>query len=339
MHRGPTIYQIAQEAGVSPSTAARILSGRSKGSEHTRERVLGAAERLGYRLNLVAQSLSTGTSRGIGVLTPDIGDPFFVEVLRGVERGLFDSGYYPLIADGHWQLGENRNALDVLLGHRVRGLIVAAKHAPPARVARLADELPLVLVGQRVPQLDGRCLAIDNARAAAAVVRHLIDLGHRRIAYIGGPPLHWHTADRFRGYQEALEGASIDLVPELVRAGNFDERSGYLAAEGLVGQGAAFTALFASNDLMAYGARLALFDNGLAVPDDVSLVGFDDLPWSPYMVPPLTTWRQPAYDMGIDAARGVVALLSGAPFRAAAYAGELVVRGTTAAPPAGRHET
>lgn len=332
MHRGPTIYQIAKEAGVSPSTAARILSGRSQGSERTRERVLEAARQLGYQLNLVAQSLSTGSSRGVGVLTPDIGDPFFMEVLRGVERGLFGSGYYPLIADGHWQLGENRQALDLLLGHRVSALVVAAKHRPPERVARLAEELPLVLIGQRVEGLEGRCLAIDNVAASAGVTRHLVGLGHRRIAYLGGPPLHWHTGDRFRGYGLALEEAGLDLVPELVRAGNFDERSGYLAVDGLVKQGVPFTAVYASNDLMAYGARLALHDHGLEVPRDVSLAGFDDLPGSQYTVPPLTTWRQPAYAMGMDAARGLLARLAGEAYEPEAYAGELVVRGTTAPP-------
>lgn len=332
MAKGPTIYEIAEQAHVSPSTAARILSGRSRGSRRTREAVLLAADRLGYRVNLAAQSLSVGSSRGIGVLTPDVADPFFMEVLRGIERGLFESGTYPLIADGHWQLGENRNALDLLLGHRVRALILAAKHEPQPKVFQLVEDLPLVLIGQRLSGLESRSLAIDNVAGAAEATRRLLRLGHRRIAYISGPPLHWHTADRLRGYREALAEEGLAMAPELVAAGNYDERSGYLAVDGLLKQGVPFTAVFASNDLMAYGARLALYEHGLAVPGDVSLVGFDDLPLSQYVTPPLTTMRQPAYTMGMDAARGVLAMLEGRAFEAPRYQAEWIARSSTAVP-------
>lgn len=330
MGKGPTIYEIAREAGVSASTAARILSGRSRGSAHSRRAVLAAAETLGYHLNFAAQSLSKGASSSIGVLTPDVADPFFMEVLRGVERGLFESGYYPLIADGHWQLGENRNALEFLLGHRVAGLILATKTQPQARVLELVRDLPCVLIGRHIEGLAQRCMSIDNEEGAALATRHLLELGHRRIAFISGPPLHWHTADRLRGYQGALAEAGLEVAPELITAGNFDERSGYLAVDALVRQGVPFSAVFATNDLMAVGALLALHQHGLSVPDEVSLVGFDDIPLSAYTIPPLTTVRQPAYRMGLDAASGVLELLDGRPFEVPEYHGELVVRASSA---------
>lgn len=330
MSKGPTIYEIAREAQVSASTAARILSGRSRGSQKSRHAVLAAAEKLGYRLNFAAQSLSRGASTSIGVLTPDVADPFFMEVLRGVERGLFQSGYYPLIADGHWQLGESRNALEFLLGHRVAALILATKAQPQPRVFELVADLPFVLIGRRVSDVPERCLNIDNVEGAASATRHLLDLGHRRIALVSGPPLHWHTADRLRGYQSALADAGLDVAPELITAGNFDERSGYLAVDGLLRQRVPFSAVFATNDLMAMGALLALHQHGVAVPADVSLMGFDDIPLSAYTIPPLTTIRQPAYQMGLDAATGVLELLQGRPFAAPRYRGELVVRDSTA---------
>lgn len=333
MGKGPTIYEIAREAEVSASTAARILSGRSRGSPRSRQAVLAAAERLGYHLNLAAQSLSRGASRSIGVLTPDVADPFFTEILRGVERGLYDSGYDPLIADGHWQLGESRNALEFLLGHRVAGLILATKTDPQPRVFELLDDLPFLLIGSRLERLAGRCLGIDHTEGAAVATRYLLELGHRRIAYISGPPLHGHTADRLRGYQAALAEAGLDVAPELITAGNFDERSGYLAVDGLLGQGVPFSAVFATNDLMAVGALLALHRHGLDVPGDVSLVGFDDIPLAAYTIPPLTTIRQPAYQMGLDAATGVLELLRGGTYEAPDYRPELVVRESAAAIP------
>ncbi|HKI59015.1 MAG TPA: LacI family DNA-binding transcriptional regulator [Trueperaceae bacterium] len=331
MGKGPTIYEIAREAGVSASTAARILSGRSRGSATSRSAVLAAAEALGYHLNFAAQSLSKGASTSIGVLTPDVADPFFMEVLRGVERGLFESGYYPLIADGHWQLGENRHALEFLLGHRVAGLILATKTKPQSRVFELLEELPVVLIGRRIEGLAQRCLGIDNVEGAAIATRHLLGLGHRRIAFVSGPPLHWHTSDRIRGYQSALAEVGLEVAPELITAGNYDERSGYLAVDGLLRQGVPFSAVFATNDLMAAGALLALHQHGLGVPEDVSLVGFDDIPLSAYTIPPLTTVRQPAYRMGVDAATGVLDILQGRPFEAPEYRGELIVRDSSAA--------
>ncbi len=333
MAKQVTIYEIAKEAGVSPSTAARILSGRSQGRAKTRAAVLAAAKRLNYQLNLAAQNLSRGKSMSIGVLVPDIADPFFVEILRGIEKGLHNSAYFPLIGSMHWRLGEARNALDLLLGHRVGGLIVATTHLPPERLYRVAQEMPLLLIGELVEPIRERCLAIDNEEAAYRATRHLIDLGHRRIAYISGPPLHWHTTPRLAGYRRALEEAGLELQPELVLAGNYEESSGYHAMKELIRRGIPFSAVFASNDAMAYGARLALFESGLAVPEQVSLVGFDDLPWSSYLIPPLTTVRQPGYEMGLSAARGVLQMLSGQPFQPPRFYGELVVRNSSGQAP------
>lgn len=332
MPKRVTIYELAKEAGVSPSTVARIMSGRSQGRAKTRAAVLEAAKRLDYQLNLAAQSLSRGGSMGVGVLVPDIADPFFVEILRGIEKGLHHSPYYPLIGSMHWRLGEARNALDLLIGHRVSALIVATTHSPPKELYRLAREIPLLLIGERVDPIAERCLAIDNEEAAYTATRHLLNLGHRRIAYISGPPLHWHTAPRLAGYRRALEEAGLEVLPELVLGGNYEERSGAEAILGLLDRGVHFTAVFASNDAMAYGARLALFLHGLSVPEEVSLVGFDDLPWSLYLTPPLTTIRQPGYEMGLAAARGVLQMLAGEPFRPPTFRGELVIRSSTAPP-------
>ena len=236
-----------------------------------------------------------------------------------------------MIADRHWQLGENRNALEFLLGHRVAGLILCTKTEPQPRVYELLEGLPFLLIGSRLDHLAGRCLGIDNAEGAAMATRHLLELGHRRIAYISGPPLHWHTAERLRGHRAALAEVGLEVAPELITAGNFDERSGYLAVDGLLRQGVPFSAVFATNDLMAVGALLALHEHGLDVPEEVSLVGFDDIPLSSYTIPPLSTIRQPAYTMGLDAAKGVLELLRGGAFEAPCYRPELIVRASTAA--------
>lgn len=332
MPKRVTIYELAKEAGVSPSTVARIISGRGRGRAKTRAAVLEAAKRLDYQINLAAQSLSRGGSMGVGVLVPDIADPFFVEILRGIEKGLHHSPYYPLIGSMHWRLGEARNALDLLIGHRVSALIMATTHPPPEQLCTLAREIPVLVIGNRLDSIAEHCLAIDNEEAAYAATRHLLELGHRRIAYISGPPLHWHTAPRLEGYRRALEEAGLEAVPELVLGGNYEERSGMDAVLGLLERGVHFTAVFASNDAMAYGARLALYLRGIQVPSEVSLVGFDDLPWSLYLTPPLTTIRQPGYEMGLAAAQGVLRMLAGLPFHPPVFRGELIVRDSTAPP-------
>ncbi|WP_027482524.1 LacI family DNA-binding transcriptional regulator [Deinococcus pimensis] len=306
-----TLAQVARAAGVSASTVSRILNGTAQVSDEKRVAVERALSQLNYRPNVLARGLASGRTMSVGVVTQDISSPFYGDMLRGVEQGLSGSGYMPIFADGHWRAEEESAAIDVLLARKVDAMIVLGGSLPDEKMRSVAAAVPLVVFGRTVPGLEEQCLRLDNEKAAYELTRHLIEFGHRRIAHIMGPVSHRDARDRRAGYEAALAEAGLPLVPELVMEGDFLEPSGFLAATRLVEGREMFSAIFAANDQMAYGARLALHRKGVRVPEDISLVGFDDLPSSTYTTPPLTTVRQPTFDLGVVTARCVLRLLSG----------------------------
>ncbi|MCS7193789.1 MAG: substrate-binding domain-containing protein [Meiothermus sp.] len=319
---------VAREAGVSPSTVSRVINGTARVDARKREAVLRAIERLGYRPNLMAKGLAQGRSLTVGVVTQEISSPYYGEMLKGVEQALEGTPYHPIFASGHWRADQEEAALKVLVGRQVDGLIVMDGSVPAERLLELAQSMPVVVVGRDIPGLC--CLSIDNLQGAYEGTRHLIELGHRRIAHIAGPQSHLDAVERLRGYKRALEEAGLPFDPALVVEGDYLEPSGLLAVEALLTRGALFTAIFAANDQMAYGANVALYRRGIRVPHDVSLVGFDDLPSSSYFTPPLTTVRQPGLEMGWEAARLVLALLEGGEYNPKPLAARLVIRESTA---------
>jgi LacI family transcriptional regulator len=330
-----TIRDIARQAGVSASTVSRVLNDTVPVTDAKRRAVRNVIESLGYRPNLVAQELARGRSQAIGVLPQGIANPFYGQVLKGVEQGLRRSDYHPLFASGE---EEEAEALDQLLSHRVDALIVIGGHLPEAELARLSQRIPLVAIGRRIAGLEHRCLRVENREGAQEATRHLLEQGHRRIAHITGVPGHPDAIARREGYQEALASAGLPLDPGLIVEGDFEERTGLEATEKLVAAGIPFTAIFAGNDRMAYGAGLTLLRRGLQVPRDVSLIGFDDQPSAAYAWPPLTTMRQPAVEMGVAAARALLDELQGRGWALPSFRTELVRRESTAPPAAPRPE-
>ncbi|HEX2864435.1 MAG TPA: substrate-binding domain-containing protein [Deinococcales bacterium] len=331
MSKPVTLNDVARLAGVSPSTVSRILNGTANVTPERRTSVEDAIQRLGFRPNLMAQSLARGRSMSIGVLTQDISSPFYGATLSGIEEGLIDGPYHPVFISGHWREAEESAALDVLLSRHVDGLIVLGGHTPDEHLIEVSERLPLVAVGRRVEGLEDRCLYIDNVLGSYRGTRHLIDLGHRRIAYIAGRPEHRDALDRLAGYRKALAEAGIPEDPDLIAQGDFLEQSGLLAMSALLSRSALFSAIVAANDQMAYGARLGLYRMGIRVPDDISIVGYDDLPGSAFATPPLTTVRQPTHEMGLAAARMIVSILGGNETpRRPAFEAELIVRESTA---------
>jgi LacI family transcriptional regulator len=327
-----TIRDIARRAGVSPSTVSRVLNNSVPVADAKREAVLQVVETLGYRPNTVAQELARGHSQAIGVLPQGIANPFYSQVLKGVEHGLRGTAYYPLFASGE-QAPEEEVALGQLLSHRVDALILIGGHLGDEALVRLSQRLPLVAVGRRIAGLEHRCMRVENDDGAYQATRHLLLRGHRRIAHITGMPWHADAAARREGYERALAEAGVPRDPALVVEGDFEERSGLEAVEKLIEGGVAFTAIFAGNDRMAYGAGLALLRRGLQVPRHVSLVGFDDQPSAAYAWPPLTTLRQPTVEMGLAAARALVDELQGRGFTLPSFSTELVQRESTGPPP------
>lgn len=324
-----TLDQVAEAAGVSPSTVSRILNGTASVSPAKQASVDEAIKRLGFRPNPVARGLAGGRTLSIGVLTQTISSPFYGEALHGIETRLDAAGYIPLFVSGHWQEAEERKALEALMSRRVDGLIVLAGSLSNQALQQYAKAVPMVVLGRELkgPQLFS--FGFDNQAGALLATRHLVDCGHTRIAYIAGDPVHQDALDRHAGYKAALKQAGLKLDPSLVVMGDYTEAAGLLAVNRLLDAGNPFTAIFAANDQMAIGAALGLYRRGVRVPDDVSLVGFDDLAPAKFAIPPLTTVRQSVYEMGDQAASAMLDLLRGEAPQVALPPPQLVPREST----------
>lgn len=326
-----TLEMVAEQAGVSPSTVSRILNGTAIVSDDKRAAVDEAIARLGYVPNPVARGLAGGRTLSVGVVTQAIDSPFYGAALRGIEAALAPAGYSPLFMSGHWQAEEEARCIEVLRGRRVDGLIVLTGRLSDSALRAAARALPVVVTGRALKAPNLVALDFDNRQGAREATDHLIALGHRRIAFIGGDPEHPDAVDRQRGYQAALEAAGLRADPAIAVNGDFTEGSGLDAFERLLAGRSRFTAIVAANDQMAFGAALALHRHGLRIPEDVSLVGFDDLAGATYMVPPLTTVHYPIAEIGAIAARALLALLAGETARAEVPAPRLMVRESTRA--------
>ncbi len=309
---GPvTIEMVARAAGVSQSTVSRILNGTAVVSEAKRKAIDDAIATLGFVPNPVARGLAGGRTFSVGVITQAIDSPFYGAALRGIEDELEVLGYSPLFVSGHWNVAVEARCLDVLRSRRVDGIIVLTGRLTDQALASCARSIPVVVTGRTLMAPGLASLNFDNFEGGRLATQHLIELGHRRIAFIAGDPEHPDAVERLHGYRAALEAAGIRFGREMVISGGFSEASGLDAVDRLLATGQEFSAIFAANDQMAFGAALGLQRHGLRVPDDVSLVGFDDLPASLYAHPPLTTIHQPAYELGRLAASAVLQLLAG----------------------------
>ena len=324
--------KIAREAHVSQSTVSRVLNHSTGVDAEKKQRVLEAIKRLSYRPHVLAQGLARGRSMTIGVVTPYIASPFFVEILGGIETGLRGGSYHPIYASADLDSGEDavNEAIELLVSRRVDALIVLQTNASDETLLGLAKRLPLIVAGRFVPGIADQCVHFNNEGGAYLATKSLLEQGHRRIAHVSGPMDVVDSIDRHNGYRRALEEAGIAFEPKLLFEGNFFEQSGLLAISALFARGQLFTAVFAADDLMAYGVRLGLHRQGLRVPEDVSLIGFDDMRPSKFFIPPLTTVRQPMTDYGVAAAQAALNMLEGQAPNIPTFTPELIRRESTA---------
>ena len=325
-----TILDIAEKARVSPSTVSRVLRNSAGVAENKRDAVMQAVAELDYRPNIFAQSLASGQSMTVGVLTQNFGSPFYDGILQGILLGMEESDYWPLFADGRWQPAIEQQALDLLLDRRVDGIIIIGGQIPEEKLQKVAAKTPLIVVARGLKTMPQHCLYLDNFRAAYQATKYLLDMGHRDIAHITAPVVYQETVNdiqkRYEGYQQALRDVGLEPDPRLVVEGNLQQQSGVLAVEMLLSRGRPFSAIFSANDQMAFGARLALYRRGIRVPEDVSLMGFDDESSAAYMVPPLTTARQPSVQMGQVAAQAILNMINGSSPDLPTFEAELIIR-------------
>jgi LacI family transcriptional regulator len=295
---GATVHEVARVAGVSAATVSRFLNGTAKVSDEKRKAIESVIDKLNYKPNVLAQNLKTGSSRTIGVLTQSLVSGYFADAMAGIDDVLQGTGYAPLIVSGHWHADEEAERIELLIARRVDGLVILSGKLKDAQILKLSQRVPIVAFGRKLDGPQAYGFSLDNYWGACEAVEHLILQGHRQIAFIAGPSDHQDAQARLAGYRDTLKKHKIKENAQLLVDGDFSESGGLLAVERLLESGQRFSAIFAANDLTAYGARLALYRRGIRVPDDISVIGFDDLHSSMYTTPPLTTVRQPLFDVG-----------------------------------------
>ncbi|MQA11555.1 MAG: substrate-binding domain-containing protein [Pseudonocardiaceae bacterium] len=301
MGRPMNIRDVAAAAGVSVATVSRVISPKSADQPirpQTRQRVLDAIDKLGYRPNDLARALLHQRTSAVGLVVPDISNPYYPALVRGVEDTASTRGYRVVLCNTDRNVQKTTAYLDTLVKTRVDGIIIAGGSTtmPMLRDVLQPYRTKVVVVGRH--RLEFPSVRVDNVAAVRDAVEYLIGLGHRRIGFIAGPLSSNTVQDRLEGYRQALRAAGVESPDELVREGDFQEQSGYDIARSLPDWPVRPTALVAANDRMAVGAMAALADAGLRVPDDVSLVGFDDVSLASYIRPALTTVSVPTYEMG-----------------------------------------
>lgn len=309
-----TIRDVAREAGVSVATVSRALNDLERVTDDTRARVRGVAERLGYAPHGGARSLITRRTGTLGVLLPDLYGEFFSEVIRGIDQTAQKHGLHMLVASSHSDAREIAAAVGSMRG-RVDGFVVMSPdNAASVALAGLARSFPTVIVGASHEIGPFTTLSVNNYDGAAAMMRHLVSLGHKRIAFVRGPVGNVEATDRLRAVRTVAAQTPECTLIEL--PGDFRQESGYDAVVPLLHKGDRPDAIFAGNDAMAIGVLGALHESGLRVPDDIAVVGFDDTPIARFLSPPLTTVRVPIAELGeqaalrlIDALRGGSALI------------------------------
>ena len=323
------IGAVAAAAKVSVATVSRALQRPEMVSEATRLRVFAAIERLGYTPNAQARNLRTARTRLVIALVPDIANPFFSEVIRGMEQVAHDNGYSVLLGDTQSSPAREQAYADMVAARQVDGLITLMRHLPRLQVA---GRLPIVNACEYTKNRDITSVRVDNVGAARSAVDHLLTLGHRRIAFVSGPADSPISIDRRHGYEAALKKAGIPAGRLLVAPGDFSMESGVRAIESFLARKQKFSAVFCCNDEMAIGAMRALAMHGIGVPADVSVVGFDDIRFARYTTPPLTTIAQPKNELGREAMRMLIGLLDdpATPVLKRVLSADLVVRGSTA---------
>lgn len=328
--RGATIKDVAREAGVSYSTVSRVLNDYEHIRPEKRQRVLEAMAQLGYQVNLQARSLVMGRSNLVAMLVHDLGNPYTAQIVQAIDTTLEQADYNLVLFTTHQNKAKEADFVDNFTQRMVDGLLLLIPFDSETYLGKLRERgVPYVVIAD-TQQLDrfSPMVGITNWQGAYEAMRYLIGLGHRRIGFISGHPLFLSTAERLEAYKAALTDHGLAFDETLVRPGGYQYQPGYEAAHTLLALPNPPTAIFASNDLSAQGVYDAARARGLRIPEQLSVVGYDDIPQAAYLHPPLTTVRQPLLEMGSAAARLLLDLIAhpGQTVQSALFEAALIVR-------------
>jgi LacI family transcriptional regulator len=330
----PTIYDVARLAGVSTATVSRALNGTGKIAPATGAAIAAAVRQLGYRPNTVARSLVTKSTQTIALLLPDIANPFYAELVSGIQKRALAAGWTMLLCTTEGDPEREEQYLSLLRAKQVDGVLVDGLLLPPERIGRFVREgLPMVCLDRDIDSTSVPLVQVDNRLGARLATEHLLSIGHSRIAHVSGAPELRISGERVQGYRDALTTAGIEYEPALVTTGSFTEDGGWGAARTLL-HTSDFSAVFAANDLSALGVMNAIAESGRRIPDDVSVVGFDDVRLARFTTPPLTTIHQPAFEIAQRATQLLLDLAEGRTVSQLLHLLEprLVVRASTTPP-------
>ncbi|MBN1888685.1 MAG: LacI family DNA-binding transcriptional regulator [Thermoflexales bacterium] len=305
-----TILDVASQAGVSYGTVSRVINNSPHVKAATRERVQAVMQRLGYVVDRRARSLAGRSSRVIGVLLPDLGTGYIGEIMRGIDTELELNQYDMMIYTTHRREAKETNYITAMTQGVAEGLLLILPRNPGAYIEILRSrDFPFVLIDHQ--GTDEKCIAVGatNWQGGYIATEYLVRLGHRRIGLIAGSPDLGSANERLDGYKAALKTHHLPVDQSLIQPGDFAQPAGFQGAKALLSLSSPPTAIFASNDVMAFGAMEAVRDSGLSIPCDISIIGFDDIPQSLLVYPPLTTVRQPLEQMGRVATQILLAVL------------------------------
>ncbi|MHB1710839.1 MAG: LacI family DNA-binding transcriptional regulator [Acidimicrobiales bacterium] len=307
-----TIIDVADAAGVSTATVSRVVNKNPKVDPELAARVHKAISELGYHPSRVARSLRTRQSRVWAVVISDIRNPFFTEMVRGIEDAAYASGYSIVLCNADEDEAKEASYLRFAIAEHVSGIVLAPAQLGGRSLKSVLERgIPVVTVDRRLDNYELDHVVVDNIAGAEQAVVHLIERGYEQIAMIGGSPLTTTGVERLAGYHRGLDRCGRRADPRLVRTGDFREASGYQAMQSLLELRTRPDAVFVANNLMTIGALRALREAGVPVPEEIGMVGFDDAPWAPLLHPPLTAVAQPIYDLGSETARLLLSRLNG----------------------------
>lgn len=328
-----TMSDVARKAGVSLMTVSRVINNKEGVSSETRQDVLDIISSLGYRPSAIARSLATQETRTIGLVLPDVTNPFFADITRGVELLAYSQGYHVFLCNADEDSLRELAVIQSLEENRVDGLILCSSRLTEEKLLELlVRQSAVVLINRSLRQTNGHnsfnSITIDDRRSGWLATRHLISSGHQQVGFLAGPSTSFSSAGRLQGYQTALQEAGITPAPDWMSYCPPSVEGGYEAARQLLVRQPDLTALFCFNDLVAVGAIKACGELNRRIPADIAIVGHDDIPLAALVSPALTTCRVPRHELGVRAVEALLELLHGCPSgcQQIALQSELIIR-------------